>query len=209
MQGLVRLMLLGGHDYVAVKIMKLQKSSKNRFNEESTLWKHLAKNSPKIIPRLYAITKIIDLNGFCKKEEYGIIVTEVGVPLTEIFSKLKNNNETDQFHVKNEEYETFFNQCKSVSNYTDSSELPFPPTTFKWLQRIHQENSNCEYSKIKQNVFYSLRKSILPGLSEANVVHRDLKLENFIYIPKSDSMVICDFGVSVIKNDKMKFGPRG
>ena len=204
-QGLVRLMLLGGHDYVAVKIMKLSQkksSTKNRFCEESILWKHLAKNSPKIIPRLYA-TKIINLSGGI---QYGIIVTEVGIPLREIFSKLKNID--DQFHVKNDDYETFFNQCKSVKYYTDSTELPFPPSTFKWLQSLCQENSE-KYSEIKQNVFESLKNAILPGLCEANVVHRDIKLDNFIYLPRSDSIVICDFGVSVIKNDEMKFGPRG
>ena len=71
-----------------------------------------------------------------------------------------------------------------------------------------QENSET-YSEIKQNVFESLKNSILPGLCEANVMHRDLKLENLIYLPRSDSIVICDFGVSVIKNDEMKMGPRG
>ena len=71
-----------------------------------------------------------------------------------------------------------------------------------------QENSE-KYSEIKQNVFESLKNSILPGLCEANVMHRDLKLENLIYLPRSDSIVICDFGVSVIKNDEMKMGPRG
>ena len=85
---------------------------------------------------------------------------------------------------------------------------PFPPSTFKWLQSLCQENSE-KYSEIKQNVFESLKNAILPGLCEANVVHRDIKLDNFIYLPRSDSIVICDFGVSVIKNDEMKFGPRG
>ena len=66
-QGLVRLMLLGGHDYVAVKIMKLsQKKSStknNRFSEESILWKHLAKKKFREI-YLFDITSFLALHFF-------------------------------------------------------------------------------------------------------------------------------------------------
>ena len=55
-QALVRLMLLGGHQYVAVKVIRLDK--KNRFTEESVIWSHLAKHFPKSIPKLFGIKKM-------------------------------------------------------------------------------------------------------------------------------------------------------
>ena len=50
---------------------------------------------------------------------------------------------------------------------------------------------------------------ILPGLLQADVIHKDLKIDNMLYLPFSKRVVICDFGVSSLQSVKMDSGPRG
>lgn len=83
--------------------------------------------------------------------------------------------------------------------------LPFQPPTFTWLQLL----TDHEKLKVKQNIFKSLSTSLLPGFVEAKVLHRDLKTDNLLYLPFSEMVVACDFGVSFMANSKMKPGPRG
>ena len=71
-------------------------------------------------------------------------------------------------------------------------ELPFQPPTFTWLQSL----TDHEKLKVKQNIFKSLSTSLLPGFVEAKVLHRDLKTDNLLYLPFSEMVVACDFGVS-------------
>ena len=84
-------------------------------------------------------------------------------------------------------------------------DLPFQPPTVKWLDSL----SDGEKISIKQNIFNSLSLCVLPGLAEANVLHRDLKTDNLLYLPNSGTVVACDFGVGFIENYEMKPGPRG
>ena len=60
-----------------------------------------------------------------------------------------------------------------------------------------------------KNIFNSLSLCLLPGLAEANVLHRDLKTDNLLYLPNYGTVVACDFGVGFIINSEMKPGPRG
>ena len=60
---------------------------------------------------------------------------------------------------------------------------------------------NVNFDDIKLSVFESLNMTVLPGLERAGVIHRDLKLENLLYLPKSKRVAVCDFGVSVITSD--------
>ena len=66
-----------------------------------------------------------------------------------------------------------------------------------------------EKTTIKQSIFQCLTSSILPGFANANVLHRDLKTDNLLYLPFSQSVVACDFGVGVLTSIGMKAGPRG
>ena len=66
-----------------------------------------------------------------------------------------------------------------------------------------------EKTIIKQSIFQCLTSSILPGFANANVLHRDLKTDNLLYLPFSQSVVACDFGVGVLTSIGMKAGPRG
>ena len=110
-EGIVRLMMLGGHAYVAVKIIRLSRLlyPKHRFVEELTIWRRLAKISPNTIPRVFT-TKIVKTK---ESEEFGIIVTEVGIALDKIFPNLKidpssSNSNRNKSVVDNEHFKSFF-----------------------------------------------------------------------------------------------------
>ena len=66
-----------------------------------------------------------------------------------------------------------------------------------------------DLEKVRIQVHKSLLDSVLPGLLKADVVHKDLKIDNILYLPSSNKAVVCDFGVSVLRNGKMDPGPRG
>lgn len=102
-QATVRLMLLGGHQYVAVKVIHLDKE--NRFNEEAEIWRQLHKLSGDLkrsIPKLFAITTMTAQDG----KRFGVIITELGVPVNDIFENL---NEVKRGLVKEEHFCAFFN----------------------------------------------------------------------------------------------------
>ena len=146
-QGLVRLMMLGGHAYVAVKVIRLAK--KNRFKEEAMVWRHLAKNCPDAIPRLYET---------CVMGDYGLIITDVGVPLTHIFPALKPNREEghdSKFIPKG--YESLFDQFKTSSEMTGSHSLPLAHPFDELLQGLDSD-------EVKRNISQSLQEKVLPGL---------------------------------------------
>ena len=169
----------------------------NRFQEETLIWRHLAKTSPMSIPKLFAIETITTFEN----EHFGIIVTEFGISLDKIFPRLQIPSTC---LVKDEHFTSFFKHFKNISFYTLTNELPF-----ELLKYIELITIDKERMKIKEKVFKNLTDSILNGLAEANVIHRDLKIENLLYLPKSNRVVTCDFGVSVLKNVEMKSGPRG
>ena len=184
-QGLVRLMMIGGHSHVAVKVVRLAK--RNRFSEEAKVWRHMAATSPEAIPRLYNTQTVGD---------FGIIVTEIGVPLTDIFKSLDDGTKSKILYAA---YADFFSQFKIVPK----AAADFPLTAACSLE-------NVNFDDIKLSVFESLSTTVLPGLEWAGVIHRDLKLENLLYLPKSKRVAFCDFGISVITSDpEMKRGPRG
>ena len=60
-------------------------------------------------------------------------------------------------------------------------DLPFQPPTVKMLDSL----SDGEKIPIKQNIFNSLSLCLLHGLADANVLHRDLKTDNLLYLPNS------------------------
>ena len=206
--GIVRLMMLGGHGFVAVKIIRLSKIlyPKARFLEESKIWKHLAKTSTLVIPRLFAVQVIKTEDS----NEFGIIVTEVGVALDNIFSCLKvnpesSNNNRRKTAVDENHFKSFFEHFKSVSCYTGNCDLPFLPNAFAWLETV----TTADLESLKFQVYKSLKVVILPGLLQADVIHKDLKIDNMLYLPSSKRVVICDFGVSSLQSVKMDSGPRG
>ena len=206
--GIVRLMMLGGHGFVAVKIIRLSKVlyPKARFLEESRIWRHLAKTSTLVIPRLFAVQVIKNKDS----DEFGIIVTEVGVALDKIFSCLKVNpeyssNNRRKTAVDERHFKSFFEHFKSVSSYTGTCDLPFQPNAFAW----HETATTADLESVKFQVYKSLKVLILPGLLQADVIHKDLKVDNILYLPSSKRVVICDFGVSALQSVKMESGPRG
>ena len=187
-QGLVRLMMIGGHAPAAVKIVRLAK--RNRFAEEAEVWRHMAVTSPGTIPRLYCAQTV---------GEFGVIVTDVGVPLTEIFTALKPSSESNHTPTTRNGYEEFFGLFKTVNDF-NASDLP--------VTAWNAEGEDLD--EIKWRLFESLQTTVLPGLERANVIHRDLKLENWLYMPHSRRMVVCDFGVSAIASgEATRRGPRG
>ena len=206
--GIVRLMMLGGHGFVAVKIIRLSKIlyPKARFTEESRIWKHLAKTSTLVIPRLFTVQVIKTKEN----DEFGIIVTEVGIALDKIFPSLKLNPVSSSINrrktaVDENHFKSFFENFKSVSSYTGNCDLPFIPNSFAWLETA----TTADLESVKFQVYKSLKAVILPGLLQANVIHKDLKVDNMLYLPSSKSVVICDFGVSALQSVKMESGPRG
>ena len=212
-QGIVRLMMLGGHEFVAVKVIKINSKlrpqdeycPRNRFLQESSIWKHLARSAPHVIPRLYT-TKIITIPDTPDNDEFGIIVTEVGVPLEHIFPRLLIK--AKEVSIAENHFSSFFNYIKSVSTYTKNIELPFLPHAFIWLKSTRK----IDREMIKRQLYKCLVDSLLPGLLKANVIHKDLTLENMLYLPSSNKAVICDFGISIICNRTdhvMEPGPRG
>ena len=84
-------------------------------------------------------------------------------------------------------------------NLSESVELPLEPPTFEWLHSLTDE----EKYTIKENAFKSISSCILPGFAEHGVLHKDLKTDNFLYLPNSGTIVACDFGVSYMKNSDM------
>ena len=139
------------------------------------MWRHMALTSPGAIPRLYSVETV---------GEFGIIVTDVGVPLTEIFTALKPLPEGGRSTSTRSGYEEFFGRFKTLDDF-DASDLPMPD----W--NVEKE----DLREIKWSIFQSLQSTLLPALERANVIHRDLKLENLLYMPQSGRAVVCDFGV--------------
>ena len=111
-QAVVRLMLLGGHQYVAVKAINLNK--KNRFYEEAEIWKKLKTtsfNSKRSIPKLFGTEVVTTKDG----KKFGIIITELGVPVNAIF---KNLDEPKTRLVKEDQFESFFKIFRTAAYYT-------------------------------------------------------------------------------------------
>ena len=111
-QAIVRLMLLGGHQYVAVKAINMNK--KNRFYEEAEIWKKLRTtsfNSKRSIPKLFGTEVVTTKDG----KKFGIIVTELGVPVNAIF---KNLDEPKTRLVKEDQFESFFKSFRKTAYYT-------------------------------------------------------------------------------------------
>jgi hypothetical protein len=105
-------MLLGGHQYVAVKAINLNK--KNRFYEESEIRKKLKTksfNSKRSIPKFFGTKVVTAKDG----KKFGIIVTEIGVPINEIFKTL---NEPKTRLVKEDQFESFFKSFRKTAYYT-------------------------------------------------------------------------------------------
>ena len=105
-------MLLGGHQYVAVKVVDLNK--KNRFQEEAQIWKKLSEtsfDSKRSIPKLFG-TKTLTTED---DKKFGIIVTELGVSVNDIFPSL---DEAKRCLVKDTQFDSFFKSFKKVSHYT-------------------------------------------------------------------------------------------
>ena len=208
LEGIVRLMMLGGHEFVAVKVIKINselRNARNRFHQESSIWRHLARVSPHVIPRLYT-TKTITIPDTPDNDEFGIIVTEVGVPLEHIFPTLQIKPK--KVSIAENHFSSFFNYIESVSSYTKNMELPFLPHSFIWLKSAR----DIDKEMIKRQLSKCLVDSLLPGLLKANVIHKDLTLENMLYLPSANKAVICDFGISLICNGtdrEMEPGPRG
>ena len=146
-----------------------------RFAEEAKVWRHLALTSPDAIPRLHSVQTI---------GEFGIIVTDVGVPVTEIFTALMPSPKSGRYPSTRNGYEEFFGRFKTLDDF-DASALPLPD----W--NVEKE----DLREIKWSIFQSLQSTVLPALERANVIHRDLKLENLLYMPQSGRAVVCDFGV--------------
>ena len=121
------------------------------------------------IPKLFAIETITTFEN----EHFGIIVTEFGISLDKIFPRLQIPSKC---LVKDEHFTSFFKHFKNISFYTLTSELPF-----ELLKYIELITIDKERMKIKELVFKNLTDSILNGLAEANVIHRDLKIENLLY----------------------------
>ena len=160
------------------------------FVEEAQVWRHMAVTSPEAIPRLYSAQTA---------GEFGVIVTDVGVPLTEIFTSFK----TDHTHIAVERYEEFFQSFRTLDDF-NASTSDLPVTDCDW----NRESEDLD--EVKRGIFESLRTSVLPGLERANVLHWDLELENLLYMSNSKRRVVCDFGVSLITSDEtMRRGPRG
>jgi len=198
-QGVVRLMILnnGKNQYVAVKVLNLDDKDRygNSFEEEALVWKELDKmscNSKQLVPKLFGIKTVTTTD----KRNFGIIVSELGVPVNDIFSKLHKPKEK---YVGEDQFKSFFKNFRKLSNSKESMELPVKPPTFEWLHSLKDE----EKSTIKENIFKSLSSCILPGFAENGVLHKDLKTDNFLYLPNSGTVVACDFGVSYMKNSDM------
>merc|ERR1711902_281901 len=96
-----------------------------------SIWRHLARVAPNVIPRLYT-TKTITIPDTPDNDEFGIIVTEVGVPLEHIFPKLLIK--AKEVSIAENHFSSFFNYIKSVSTYTKNIELPILPHAFIWLK---------------------------------------------------------------------------
>ena len=145
-----------------------------RFAEEAKVWRHLALTTPEAIPRLYSVETV---------GEFGIIVTDVGVPLTEIFSALKPSSKDGRSPSTLNGYEEFFRRFKTLDDF-NASDLPLPDWKLK----------NEDLGDVKASIFQSLQSTVLPALERANVIHRDLKVENLLFMPLSGRAVVCDFG---------------
>ena len=135
----------------------------------------MAITSPEAIPRLHSVQTV---------GEFGIIVTDVGVPLTEIFTALKPSPKSGRSPSTRNGYDEFYGRFKTLEDF-DASALPLPD----W--NVEKE----DLLEIKWSIFKSLQSTVLPALERANVIHRDLKLENLLYMPQSGRAVVCDFGV--------------
>ena len=114
-QGVVRLMILnnGKNQYVAVKVLNLDDKDRygNSFEEEALVWKELDKmsyNSQQLVPKLFGI-KIITTTD---KRNFGIIVTELGIPINDIFTKLHRPKEK---FADADQFKSFFKNFRKLS----------------------------------------------------------------------------------------------
>ena len=97
---------------MAVKAINLNK--KNRFYEEAEIWKKLKTtscNSKRSIPKLFGTKVLTTKDG----KKFGIIVTELGVPVNTIF---KNLDEPKTRLVKEDQFESFFKSFRKTAYYT-------------------------------------------------------------------------------------------
>ena len=114
-QGVVRLMILnnGKNQYVAVKVLNLDDKDRygNSFEEEALVWKELDKmsyNSQQLVPKLFGI-KIMTTTD---KRTFGIIVTELGIPINDIFTKLHSPKEK---FADADQFKSFFKNFRKLS----------------------------------------------------------------------------------------------
>ena len=97
---------------MAVKAINLNK--KNRFYEEAEIWiklKTTSFNSKRSILKLFGTKVVIGKEG----KKFGIIVTELGVPVNAIF---KNLDEPKTRLVKEDQFESFFKSFRKTAYYT-------------------------------------------------------------------------------------------
>ena len=97
---------------MAVKAINLNK--KNRFYEEAEIWNKLKTasfNSKRSIPKLFGTKVVTTKEG----KKFGIIVTELGVPVNTIF---KNLDEPKTRLVKEDQFESFFKSFRTAAYYT-------------------------------------------------------------------------------------------
>ena len=85
-----------------------------RFYEEAEIWKKLKTtsfNSKRSIPKLFGTKVVSTKDG----KKFGIIVTELGVPVNAIF---KNLTEPKTRLVKEDQFESFFKSFRKTAYYT-------------------------------------------------------------------------------------------
>ena len=97
---------------MAVKAINMNK--KNRFYEEAEIWKKLRTtsfNSKRSIPKHFGTEVVTTKDG----KKFGIIITELGVPVNAIF---KNLDEPKTRLVKEDQFESFFKSFRKTTYYT-------------------------------------------------------------------------------------------
>ena len=106
---------------MAVKAINLNK--KNRFYEEAEIWKKLKTtsfNSKRSIPKLFGTKVVTTKDG----KKFGIIVTEIGVPVNAIF---KNLDEPKTRLVKEDQFESFFKSFRKTAYYIGEFRIFYIP----------------------------------------------------------------------------------
>lgn len=211
-QGLVRLMLLGPDQVVAVKVVNLsQKKSRHRprFKEEELIWRRLSVLSPKTIPRLFA-TGVTETKN---EHVFGYIITELGICLQDLFPKLKSGANDQNSHE--ETFRPFFKQFDCLETFLKSTQDLAQVNA--WLESFFNipDDQTIDKNVLKNNIVENVLTELVPGLKTAGILHRDLKTDNLLYLKDEQRVVACDFGVGFVHPDfqddksKMKSGPRG